>query len=266
MSHRSRSASLALALLVIAAPARALPEGVAETGAGSAVGAIVGGLVAGGVVLVLVNQGQSLSRSLGVDDNSALQLTIDFYAPPAAGAILGAGVGALSVSLWQGRGCSPAVGLAPLGAGVLGGVCSLPGMLAAGVAFNEADQADNCSEACGAAIAGVFYGAAGIASFCVVAPIGAALGGSGGAALVAPESPAEIPPPAAPAPATPEAPAPPAAPELTSPAPPEAPKPVNEPPAMLDTSAETTTSAEVPPASSTAPAVDRLHIKRGAPV
>lgn len=258
-----RTASLALSLVVIAAPARALPEGVLEVGAGSAIGAIVGGLVAGGTVLVLADQDQSLSRSLGVDD-SFQQLLVDFYALPAAGALVGAGVGALSVSLWQGRPCSPAVGLAPLGAGVVGGVCSLPGMLAAGVAFDEADQADNCGEACGAAIAGVVYGAVGVASFCVGAPIGAGLGGAGGAALVAPEAPAEVPPPA---PAPPTTPTTPTTPEPDTPPPTEAPPavedeappaaapetpetPPGDPPPVLEPAAETTTPTEEPPASS----------------
>jgi hypothetical protein len=245
-----RFSTLALALCVIATPTRALPEGVLEVGAGGAVGAIVGGVVAGGVVLVLADQGESLSRSVGITDDSFQQLLVDFYALPAAGAVVGAGVGAFAMSAWQGRPCAPAVALAPLGAGVVGGVCSLPGMLAAGVAFDEADQADNCGEACGAAIAGVLYGAIGIASFCVGAPIGAGLAGAGGAALVAPDGPAEVPPPPPSPPPTPPPPIPTDEAPVEAPdAAPEAPPPAGDPPPVLDPATETTTPTEEPPAS-----------------
>lgn len=268
-----RTSSLVLALLLTASPVQALPDGILEVGAGGAVGAVVGGLVAGGTALVLADQGQSLSGALGVDD-SLQQLLLDFYALPAAGALVGAGVGALAVSAWQGHPCSPAVGLAPLGAGVVGGACSVPGLWAAGVAFDEADQADNCGEACGAAIVGLVYGAVGVASFCVGAPVGAGLGGAGGAALVAPEvppAPPSPPPPASPPPALspPDAPAPDApaadstAPEGPAPGeaaapstddtPPPAPDaagaPAGPPPAPLETPLETTTPTDEPSAS-----------------
>ena len=234
---------LSLSAALLSAPAAALPEGSVEVGIGAAVGSGAGAVLGAATAYLLLVNGLSLSSSVGNND-AAAALALDGLALPAIGVVGGAAVGAFAVSAFQGNPISPAPVTAGVGAGVVGSVCAAPFCMAGVSAFDQANQASNCSDACALAIGGLFFFGLSYVTFCATGPVGAGLGGGVGAAFVAPEVPPEgvelpegpssLPPrptPPATPPTPPPTPLPPPPKETTTP--PKTPA-GDEPPPMLD--------------------------------
>jgi len=196
----------------MSAPARAIPEDAVGPAIGGAIGTAIGGLAGFGVVLFMLDRGESIATLAGVDDTSA-RFIVDVFGVPSVTTLAGAALGAFIASAIAGDWCSPATVLSPVGAGGIGAACATPGCLLAVQSFEQADATSNCADACANAAVGVFFAATAIGSFCVGAPVGGAIGGgagglaAGGLREVPPAEPAPAPPPAdPPAPAAPEAP------------------------------------------------------------